>query len=749
MAGGGSEPAAAEDVLGFMSPMSEASSVSASPGVDGEETDDSHSLSAEIDAALARAGDGAGFLGGKSAKSPAAAKKLSELNFELTLKPEEAILKSEVDKAAFEVQLEHARWMHKQELERERKQSQEALAVLKQEMDRKLLTHYDMAKDLQAMKASLGDFSLSEKNYEELRTRKEEALSLREYVLFRVYEGKKSMQQRLRLLEQEKETAVSEGMQLQLRLERAEAAVKRLEQAKTNSSSDYERLQAESRAQIARLTDELNELQRTRDSVDARGRDLQKMEQTNWRLEDENRQLKENARRSEERETNLKTDNVKLLDIRHDLDLKCTMFSQQELTYQKQITSLETTNEQLRNTTEELERKVTSLQEKKRLLVQQVEATASKDTFDLQERIDAEVNRLRQQMDADTGKIKQNLMELHAKECAILKERLEYIGGEKEKLSEKLIQEEHVKEQLQVALANTRQQLSTEIAELKGVSRLRNFEVEKYSLSYEETLQSLTKASEENGILREKVDLLKKEYYELENRLQKQFAATEAENVSLKEQLKCYTDMERELSGALRDISSHRSDQNPVPSSVEDALILGTTLAGAPSQARKRIQESLVLAQQLQRKGKEVAELKGLLAAEKDRVHQLEKARTLAEQAAEWRDEPRQYLVQTLRDKEAEVIDLKRSQDVLEREYENLKTKHLDLQERSAELETDLKSILTQREQLEYLKAATPDFTGTRGANKLGSTTLSHNATLPPRLAWIDSLRNRADSAGH
>ena len=100
-------------------------------------------------------------------------------------------------------------------------------------------------------------------------------------------------------------------------------------------------------------------------------------------------------------------------------------------------------------------------------------------------------------------------------------------------------------------------------------------------------------------------------------------------------------------------------------------------------QARRRIQESLVLAQQLQRKGREVAALKGELEVEKARIAELEKARSLAEQSAEWRDEPRHYLVSQLREKEAMILDLRRSQDLLEREYEGLKGKHLELQERS------------------------------------------------------------------
>eukprot|EP00392_Amoebophrya_sp_AT5.2_P014478 g14627.t1 len=229
----------------------------------------------------------------------------------------------------------------------------------------------------------------------------------------------------------------------------------------------------------------------------------------------------------------------------------------------------------------------------------------------------------------------------------------------------------------------------------------------------------------------------------------KEHSRTQAENVSLKEQLRCYTEMEQELSGALREIAEGGAEAagggkmasgdrlglgslDKMKTSVEDALLLGTTLAGAPSQARRRIQESLVLAQQLQRKGREVAALRGELEVERGKVQELEKQRALADQSAEWRDEPRLRL----REKEAMVLDLRRSQDLLEKEYEALKEKHLELQERSTEMEADLKSVLTQREQLEFLKQdALPLMNTTTAGRKSKS-----QSNLPPKVAWFDSL---------
>ena len=135
------------------------SSLGGSTGGGDFDSTDSASLSAEIDAALAKvdsANDGVHLGLGKSTS-----KQTKDLELRLELKPEDAIIGHEVDHAALEVQLEHQKWAHQRVLEKERKSANEALASLKQEMDRKLLTHFDTAKDLQAVKASLGELNLS------------------------------------------------------------------------------------------------------------------------------------------------------------------------------------------------------------------------------------------------------------------------------------------------------------------------------------------------------------------------------------------------------------------------------------------------------------------------------------------------------------------------------------------------------------------------------------------------------------
>ena len=120
--------------------------------------------------------------------------------------------------------------------------------------------------------------------------------------------------------------------------------------------------------------------------------------------------------------------------------------------------------------------------------------------------------------------IKTNLMELHQKECSMLRERTDFAEQEKEKLQFKLIEAESSAEELKIRLSETQGRLSNELTEARGLLKLKQFECDKYNLSYEETLSKCSQYSNENSGLKEKVDILKSEYYSLENRLKQENA---------------------------------------------------------------------------------------------------------------------------------------------------------------------------------------------------------------------------------
>merc|ERR1711957_1070948 len=103
-----------------------------------------------------------------------------------------------------------------------------------------------------------------------------------------------------------------------------------------------------------------------------------------------------------------------------------------------------------------------------------------------------------------------------------------------------------------------------------------------------------------------------KEFYTQEVQYKEGRAEDRAELASLREQLHGYIDVENHLDAAIRACAEgpsarlaglgERSDDMDGVQSVDQAVLLGTTLASAPSSAQRRIQQSLLLAQELQKR---------------------------------------------------------------------------------------------------------------------------------------------------
>merc|ERR1711865_403818 len=133
--------------------------------------------------------------------------------------------------------------------------------------------------------------------------------------------------------------------------------------------------------------------------------------------------------------------------------------------------------------------------------------------------------------------------------------------------------------------------------------------------------------------------------------------------MGLKEQLKGYMEVERELDAAIRGCSGIQgsavgtADTLP-PQSIDEALLLGTTLGGAPTSSQRRIQQSLLLAQEVQRRTREIVECRTHireLDAENERLTE-DLAATKREHR--YASEPQAYLLEALRRREQEVSDL-------------------------------------------------------------------------------------------
>ena len=114
---------------------------------------------------------------------------------------------------------------------------------------------------------------------------------------------------------------------------------------------------------------------------------------------------------------------------------------------------------------------------------------------------------------------------------------------------------------------------------------------------YEDNLILVKETKLENEALRSKLDVFKSEYYKLESTARQGNADIKAELAVTRERLANYEMIEKELDQAIMNVASDSAIDPDGTNSVGNSLI--QTITNAPTTSKRRIQQSLLLANRL------------------------------------------------------------------------------------------------------------------------------------------------------
>jgi len=157
----------------------------------------------------------------------------------------------------------------------------------------------------------------------------------------------------------------------------------------------------------------------------------------------------------------------------------------------------------------------------------------------------------------------------------------------------------------------------------------------------------------ENESLKQKLDLLKQEYYKLESQARQGSGEIRAELAVCKERLAHYELIEKELDQAIMHVASDSQDTTGEGFEVGNALI--QTITQAPTTSKRRIQQSLLLANRLQQKQKENETLQFEIKQMRDKVDNAESEAKLHKRLLERTNQPQSYLLQDVERTEKEL----------------------------------------------------------------------------------------------
>eukprot|EP00928_Gymnodinium_smaydae_P043791 TRINITY_DN2927_c0_g1_i1.p1 TRINITY_DN2927_c0_g1~~TRINITY_DN2927_c0_g1_i1.p1 ORF type:complete len:880 (+),score=144.76 TRINITY_DN2927_c0_g1_i1:89-2728(+) len=560
-----------------------------------------------------------------------------------------------------------------------------------------------------AFRMQMSDLAISEAQYQCLRQTPEDQLNVREWVQLRFHEARASHTAEAERLRLEVEALRENAYAAQTRAERAERNLQRREAAVSDLTQELERQQQHAKTRETQLTNELAKREKSLASVAEKEQRYDAVSAEAERLRNEVNSLLQALSTESSASQKLTKDHADSIERLLQLENEHKLLRKDAESHERRARLLETNLAHRDDEVAELRAKVEALRDKKKELARRAAAEQSDLAHDTRERVEAEIRRLRERADADLEAVRANLTALHTKEVQMMRERIEVGETRIAELQRRLEDEEHAHQALQLSSSRIKAELQNEITELTGALKLRAFEVERAALTQEEVSRERQQAIVENDQLKQQVEVLKKEYYTLEVQHREGRAAERAELLSLREQLRSYAEVERELDSAIRACAEGpgtalAADGTGAPRNVDEALLLGTTLASAPTSAQRRIQQSLLLAQELQRRGVELAKLRASESESRSEIERLTSELEVTRKELQYSSEPQAYLLDTLRQREREMVELRRQIRAHTVELDRSRDQLESAVNGRLAVEEDLRRLLAQRHHLESLQ---------------------------------------------
>lgn len=139
-----------------------------------------------------------------------------------------------------------------------------------------------------------------------------------------------------------------------------------------------------------------------------------------------------------------------------------------------------------------------------------------------------------------------------------------------------------------------------------------------------------------------------------------------------KEQLSNYEGIEREIDEAI--MKSAGQDYDP------NNPLLGM-MGSVPTSSKRRIQQSLNLAQRLQAKQREVEQLYRQIREKDSEIEKLKEDVSVQKDVIDKVHQPHSYLVQHIEERDRDILKYKQALKRADQEYGNLKAEYDDLKE--------------------------------------------------------------------
>ncbi len=279
------------------------------------------------------------------------------------------------------------------------------------------------------------------------------------------------------------------------------------------------------------------------------------------------------------------------------------------------------------------------------------------------------------------------LEELHARQLEQMREARDLARADADKWQTRHAEVRRQHEQLLAGVARERGEVEAALANARADVRLKTFEAERLGMQCEQALGDARRDALQADAAREKLELLKGEYYELQAREVARSSEAESRLRQCEEKLAAYEALEAELDRAVL------ASGGAPPAGVS-----------VPTSAKRRLAQSLSLSRDLLAARRD-ADAKGAeVRAAQDELERLREQVTLAQRRARLAHSPQQHLIDQLEGAEARAKQCEADAKGARAEAEVARAALGTARQQHKLLKSDLERLLQQRGSLDALR---------------------------------------------
>lgn len=566
-----------------------------------------------------------------------------------------------------------------------RKQEMEAILSRQKQLEE---TNRQLCDKAGELRRSLRDLDISEDKYQELRGLPEDKISIQEYVAVRFYEVVTPLRAQLSELSVKKNDLTEE-----LSIHRTQT------KDLMESYEEERRLRSELELRSQRLTLELANTKQQIQEGDYRRENYPKIKRERDNFEAEVKELKRK---------------FETLDLAHTaVTRERDTVNKEVATLQQSVTLLQKDKDYLHRQNMELNVRCAHEEDRLERLQVQLEDTkkarenayekyvTSRDHYksEYESKLREELENIRLKTGQEIDNLQRTSREMYERENRNLREARDDAVLERDRA---VTAERDTQSRYDQLLEQYRQlQLGTEsrVAELLNQTKLHAFEAERAQLVKEETCKNLAQCQVECEKQQKKLELLTQEFYMLQTSSEKRVSELQAQNAEHASRLETYEKLEQELDEVTMQAAEIDNEEE-----AERVLFSYGYGANVPTTAKRRLKQSVHLARRVLQLERQNTSLRRELEKHKSQSGQMSEELLAANQLLQQTQQPYSYLIETVKQRDAQIGVLKERVTSLEDAVSSLRKERSALEQVKNNMAADLERLLNHREELAVMK---------------------------------------------